>query len=143
MKKTDVITRLVCSFGVTDESFAIFTTSDKKKCDKWYFFGIFTVTYSSWIVGTIIGTFANSVLPAAVSNSLGIALYALFIALLVPNVKGNVRLLFVVIITAIMNFVLPLFIEPSWALIVSTLLGAAIGMFVVPDEEDVSEEVAE
>ena len=143
MKKTDVITRLVCSFGVTDESFAIFTTSDKKKCDKWYFFGIFTVTYSSWIVGTIIGTFANSVLPAAVSNSLGIALYALFIALLVPNVKGNVRLLFVVIITAIMNFVLQLFIEPSWALIVSTLLGAAIGMFVVPDEEDVSEEVAE
>ena len=143
MKKTDVLTRLLCSFGVTDESFAIFTTSDRKKCDKWYFFGIFTVTYSSWIVGTIIGTFANSVLPASVSNSLGIALYAMFIALLVPNVKGNVRLLFVVIITALMNWGLQALIDPSWALIVSTLVGAGIGMFIIGDEEDSDADMVE
>ena len=141
MKKTGVVSRLVCSFGVTDESFAIFTTSDKKRCDKWYFFGIFLGTYSSWIIGTLIGTFLNSVLPVAVSNSLGIALYAMFIALLVPNVKSNWRLLVVVVITALVNMALRLFIDSSWALIISTLLGAGIGMFVVKDEEDASEHV--
>ena len=145
MKKTGLMSRLLCSFGVTDESFAIFTTTEKDRCDKWYFFGIFLGTYSSWIIGTLIGTFLNSVLPSAVSNSLGIALYAMFIALLVPNVKGNWRLLVVVVLTALINMVLRLFIDSSWALVVSTLVGAGIGMFFVKDEEDAieTEEVAE
>ena len=144
MKKTGTVAKLLCSFGVTDESFAIFTTSPKEICDKWYFCGVFVGTYSSWIIGTIIGTFANNVLPLAVSNSLGIALYAMFIALLIPNVKGNARLLFVVILTALMNWGLQYLIDPSWALIVSTLIGAGVGVFVVKDEEDTTdtEEVA-
>ena len=141
MKKGGILSKILLSFGVTDESFAIFTTTDKDKCDKWYFCGVFLGTYSSWIVGTLIGTFIGAVLPAVVSNSLGIALYALFIALLVPNVKGNWRLLIVVVATAVINFVLRRFIEPSWALIVSTLVGAGIGMLVVSDEDE--REVAE
>ena len=75
-------------------------------------------------------------LPVAVSNSLGIALYAMFIALLVPSVKGNWRLLLVVIITALVNTLLRLVMDSSWALVVSTLLGAAIGIFVVKDEDE-------
>ena len=136
MKKTGLAARLLCSFGVTDESFAIFTTTEKEKCDKWYFFGVFLGTYSSWIIGTLIGTFLGAVLPTAVSNSLGIALYAMFIALLVPSVKGNWRLLLVVIITALVNTLLRLVMDSSWALVVSTLLGAAIGIFVVKDEDE-------
>ena len=146
MKKTGLAERLLCSFGVTDESFAIFTTTEKERCDKWYFFGVFLGTYSSWIVGTIIGTFLGSILPASVSNSLGIALYAMFIALLVPNVKGNWRLLLVVVITALINKALRFFIDSSWALVFSTLVGAGIGMFIIKDEDDkapLSEEVAE
>ena len=77
-------------------------------------------------------------LPEIVSNSLGIALYAMFIALLVPNVKGNVRLLAVVVITALVNLLLRFVIDANWALIASTLIGAAIGVFVVKDEDDAS-----
>ena len=145
MKKTGVASKLLCSFGVTDESFAIFTTTEKEKCDKWYFLGIFLGTYSSWVMGTLIGTFLNSFLPASVSNSLGIALYAMFIALLVPNVKGNVRLLVVVVLTAVINTLLRLIIDSSWALVLATLVGAGLGMFIVEDEEDARavEEVAE
>ena len=145
MKKTGVASRLLCSFGVTDESFAIFTTTEKEKCDKWYFLGVFLGTYSSWVIGTLIGTFLNSFLPASVSNSLGIALYAMFIALLVPNVKGNWRLLLVVVLTAVINTLLRLVIDSSWALVVSTLVGAGIGMLIVKDEDDTpeAEEVAE
>ena len=146
MKKTGLAARLLCSFGVTDESFAIFTTTEKERCDKWYFLGVFLGTYSSWIVGTLVGTFVNSVLPVAVSNSLGIALYAMFIALLVPNVKGNLRLLIVVIFTALINTFLRLVMDSSWALVVSTLIGAGIGMFIVKDDEDdasYAQEVAE
>lgn len=131
--------KMLLSFGVTDESFAIFTTTERKRCNKWYFLGVFLGTYLSWIVGTVIGTFATSILPETVSGSLGISLYAMFIALLVPKVKTNVRLLVVVIITALINFALQQFIEPSWSLIVSTLVGAAIGMLIVRDDEEKSE----
>ena len=140
MEKIGVLDKLICGFGVTDESFAIFTTTEKEKCNKWYFLGIFISIYLSWIVGTLIGTLASAVLPAVVSNSLGIALYAMFIALVVPGVKRNVRLLGVVVITALFNLIFTQFIPSSWALILSTLLGAAIGVFIVPDkEEEVSE----
>ncbi len=133
--------KMLLSFGVTDESFAIFTTTEREKCNKWYFFGVFLGTYLSWIVGTFIGTFATSIFPESVSGSLGISLYAMFIALLVPKVKTNIRLLIVVILTALINFLLQRFIEPSWSLIVSTLVGAGIGMFIVRDDDE--SEVAE
>lgn len=133
--------RMLLAFGVTDESFAIFTTTEREKCNKWYFFGVFFGTYLSWIAGTLIGSFATAILPEAVSGSLGISLYAMFIALLVPKVKTNIRLLIVVILTALINFLLQRFIEPSWSLIISTLVGAGIGMLFVGDDEE--SEVAE
>ena len=139
MKGAKPFERILLSFGVTDESFAIFTTTEREKCDKWYFLGIFSGTYLSWIVGTVIGTFATAILPVSVSGSLGISLYAMFIALLVPKVKTNWRLLIVVVLTALINFLLQQFIEPSWSLIVSTLVGAGIGMFILPDGEDQGE----
>ena len=85
------------------------------------------------------GVLLGAVLPEIVSSSLGIALYAMFIALLVPNVKGNVRLLAVVFITALINLLLRFVIDANWALIASTLIGAAIGVFIVKDEDDTSE----
>lgn len=139
MEKTSAIDKLVCGFGVTDESFAIFTTADKEKCNKWYFLGVLVSTYLSWVVGTVIGALASAVLPEVVSNSLGIALYAMFIALLVPGVKKNIRILGVVAITAILNLGLSYLLPSSWALIVSTLVGAGVGVFIVPDGEEVAE----
>ena len=139
MEKIGVLDKLICGFGVTDESFAIFTTTEKEKSNKWYFLGIVCITYSSWVIGTVIGAFTSAVLPAVVSNSLGIALYAMFIALLVPNVKGNIRLLGIVLITAAMNFGLQFVLPSSWAIIVSTLVGAGIGVFFVPDDKEVAE----
>ncbi len=139
-KKTSLPMKLLCGFGLTDESFAIFTTTDQSKCNKWYFLGIFLGTYSSWVVGTVIGTILGAVLPTIVSDSLGIALYAMFIALIVPKIKGNLRLLAVVIITALINCALRTFMDSNWALIASTLIGAGIGVFIVEDEE--GEEVA-
>ncbi len=139
MEKIGTGAKLLCGFGVTDESFAIFTTTDDDKSNKWYFLGILVVTYLSWVAGTVIGVLANSVLPEAVSNSLGIALYAMFIGLLVPSLKKSLRLLLLVLITALMNWALQMIFSPSWALIISTLVGAGIGMFLVEDKREEAE----
>ena len=138
--------KLLAGFGVTDESFAIFTTEKKENLTVWFFFGMITVTYSSWNVGTLIGALASDVLPTILTASLGVALYAMFIGLLVPNLTGNLRLVLLVVMTAVTNTLLNLFMESSWALIVSTLVCAAVGVFFVDpvgESGKVSEEKGE
>ena len=134
MKGVSRSKKLIAAFGVTDESFAIFTTIVEKKCTVWYFFGVVTVTYSSWVLGTLLGAIASNFLPEIVSNSLNIAQYALFTGLLVPSLKKDIKLTILVLITCAVNALLNMFMTSSWALIISTLLCAGIGVFITDDE---------
>lgn len=140
MKPKGILTKLVTSFGVTDESFAIFTTEKKENASPAFFLGLILVTYSSWNVGTLIGAIASSFLPEILSASLGIALYAMFIAILMPGLSGNFKLGLLVALTAVCNTLLSLFMESSWALIASTLICAFIGVFFVELKEDDADE---
>lgn len=133
--------RLLAAFGVTDESFALFTTEKEENCFIFYFLGMITVTYSSWNAGTLIGAVASDFLPAIVTASLGIALYAMFIGLLVPSLPGNGKLAVLVLLTAVCNTLLNQVMASSWALIASTLVCALIGTFFVDLEDDTQKEV--
>ena len=139
MKKTSLPLKLLAAFGVTDESFAIFTTEKKEKSTVGFILGLILVNYTSWNVGTLIGAIASELLPDIVSASFGIALYALFIGLLVPNLTKNIRLCLLVLFTAVINSLLILFIEQSWAVVISTLLSAFIGVFFVDLKEEADE----
>ncbi len=143
IKIKNPLLKLVGAMAVTDEGFALITTEDDERCDTPYVFGIITVTYLSWVFGTVLGVVASNILPKIVADSFGIALYALFIALIVPDIRKSVRLFLTVVITALMNTVLCLFIETSWAIIVSTLAGALVGTFLVEDDKSGEGEVAE
>lgn len=113
MEKDRVPVMLLAAFGVTDESFAIFTTGKKENCTSMYFLGLITVTYTSWIAGSAIGALASGLLPPVLSASLGI----------------------LVIVTALVNMALSKVMSSSWALIVSTLICAAAGVFFVDPGE--------
>ena len=119
------------SFYITDETFAIFTTAPEERAKLPYIAGLIILTYSSWISGAVIGVIANSILPGWVAAGLGIALYALFIALVVPGCKSNHKIAVMVIMTALFNCLLSLFIDGSWAIVISTLLWAAIGACLI------------
>ena len=135
IKKEKLWIKLLAVFGVTDESFAIFTTQKKENSNAAFFLGLITVTYSSWVGGTVIGVIASGLLPEIVSASLGVALYAMFIAILVPGIRDNLRLIMLVIFTALLNMGLCSFMDSSWALIAATLIGAFAGTFFVNMEE--------
>ena len=139
MKEGSLPLRLLAAFGVTDESFAIFTTEKEEHRSVFFFLGLITITYTSWICGSAIGALVNDFLPAVVSASFGIALYALFIAILMPGLKGNLRLAILVVITALVNMVLSRFISSGWALIASTLICAGAGVFFVDLGEEGTE----
>lgn len=85
MGNTPLALRIISSAGVTDETFAIFTTSDEKRCTPAFFLGLVSVAYLSWAAGSLIGALASGALPPLVSASLGIAMHAMFIGLLVPR----------------------------------------------------------
>lgn len=114
-----------------DESFAMFSLSEESSI--WYFIGISFIAWMGWCLGAAIGVFTLDLLPVIVTNSFNISLYALFVAILVPSIKESKQIAFLVLITAIVNVVLSQLIG-TWSLIVATLIGAAIGMYIVDDE---------
>ena len=137
MEPTHPLLRLAASFFVTDESFAIFTTERDEHRSVYFFLGLATVTYTFWNLGTFVGAIASALLPDIVSASLGIALYAMFIALLLPSLPGNRQLSLLAILTAMCSTLLSRVMDSSWALIVSTLLCAFLGTFFAdPDSAE-------
>lgn len=127
--------KFVAAYGVTDESFAIFATTKGANQTIWFFLGMITVTYSSWVLSGVLGAIAANFLPEALSQSLGIALYAMFLGLLIPSVKNNLKLGILVVLTAVVNTLLSMIMASSWALIIATLLCAGAGVFFVELEE--------
>lgn len=138
MSKVPVWARVLGAFGVTDESFAVFTSQKEDMCTPAYFFGLITVTYSSWNLGTFLGALGADFLPDILTLSFGVALYAMFIAIIMPDLTRNGRLALLVAFTALLNWGLSLVMDASWAMIISTLLGSFFGVFFVELDEDKS-----
>lgn len=114
-----------------DESFAMFSLMEESSI--WIYIGLAGIAFLSWVFGAFIGVMVLNILPVIVTNSFNISLYALFVALLVPAIKNSKELAVLVVLTALLNTVLQFFIG-NWSLIVATLLGAIIGMYIVDDE---------
>ena len=122
---------ILAAHVTVDESFAMFSLSEDSSI--WTYLGISITSWLSWCLGAAIGVFLLDLLPVIVTNSFNISLYALFVAILIPAIKENKQIALLVLITAILNVVLGQFLG-NWSLIVSTLLGATIGMYIVDDE---------
>ena len=131
LKEKNWFVRILVAFGVTDETFAIYTTEDDEKCDAPFMLGLISISYGSWVLGALIGVILQRAMPESLSQSFGIALYALFIALIVPDIKKSLKLFLTVLLTVAMNICLSCAVDKSWAIIISTLLGALVGTFLI------------
>ncbi|WP_407374347.1 AzlC family ABC transporter permease [Methanobrevibacter sp.] len=123
--------RIFSAHLTVDESFAMFSLSSDSSI--WTYLGISLTSWLSWCLGAAIGVVTLNLLPVIVTNSFNISLYALFVAILVPSIKESKQIALLVLITAVCNIVLSQFLG-NWSLIVSTLVGAAVGMYIVDDE---------
>lgn len=90
--------RFFVAYGNTDEVFAL-SSSVKGYVSPFYSYGIILVAVAGWTMGTLLGAVAGSVLPARVLSALGIALYAMFIAIIIPPAKES-RVLQALILSA-------------------------------------------
>ena len=131
IEDSNVGLNILASHVTVDESFAMFSLSEDSSI--WTYLGIAITAWLSWCLGAGIGVVLLDLLPVIVTNSFNISLYALFVAILTPAVKENKQIALLVLITAILNVVLGQFLG-NWSLIVATLLGAVVGMYIVDDE---------
>lgn len=78
--------RWVLSFGVTDEIFAV-AMQQEGSVNARYLSGLILTPYIGWSVGTLLGGTMTGLLPASVRSALGIAIYGMFVAILVPAAR--------------------------------------------------------
>lgn len=91
--------RLFCAAFITDEIFAV-ASAKPQKINVKYFCGLSLLPYIGWSLGTILGALLGNVMPQNVTFALGVAIYAMFIAIIVPPSLKNAGVLFTVVFAA-------------------------------------------
>ncbi|UOQ50579.1 AzlC family ABC transporter permease [Gracilibacillus caseinilyticus] len=126
------------SIGLTDETFSV-SSIYKHKAEQSYchlFYGTIIITsYGSWVFGSFLGGVLGDVVPEQLTQSMGIALYAMFIGLLVPSVRKYKRIAIICITAMLVNYLLNPLIGQGWGIVAGTILGAFVGIFVLEEEE--------
>ena len=80
--------RLLIAFGNTDEVFAV-ASANNSVCTKSYMYGLIFTPYIGWSVGTLFGAVAGNILPHIIVSALGIAIYGMFLAIIIPPARKN------------------------------------------------------
>lgn len=130
--------RLIISAGLTDETFAVASLhkheATEEKGTLFYFTVIFSA-YLSWVIGSLVGGVLGGIIPASLSESMGIALYAMFIGLLVPSVKKEWRLGLIAVIAMLISMIAATFLSSGWAIVLGTIIGGYSGVFLLKENE--------
>ncbi len=129
-------TRLVFAYVLTDEVFAV-SASRRSKLTNGFMYGLVLLPAIGWTVGTLLGAVAGNILPEAVKLALGIAIYGMFVAIVVPPAKGDRGILLasltaVAVSCAIAYLPFLKFITSGFSIIICAVVGSAVAAFFFP-----------
>lgn len=134
--------RMGISFGITDEIFAVASTKEERVGTR-YMSGLILTPYVGWALGTALGAFAGTLLPAAVCSALGIAIYGMFLAIILPAAKKS-RPVFAVLLIAVLLSCLFRYLPPlqgvsdGFVIIICSAAAALCGAVLFPEEKEES-----
>lgn len=94
--------RMLFAFGITDEIFAM-AAARKEPLRPAYCYGLMVAPFIGWTSGTLLGATAGALLPADITAAMGILLYGMFIAIIVPPARENRAILFTVLLAAALS----------------------------------------
>lgn len=123
------------AFGITDEVFSV-ASFEKEELTKEFMLSLQITSYLSWIAGTVFGYLVGEVLPTIVKASMGIALYAMFAAILIPEAKKSTKILILALSSGIINSLLNYLkiLPQGWNLVAAIISVSALGAFIFRDE---------
>lgn len=125
------------AYGITDESFSVAATR-KEKLSVPFLLVLQGIAYLAWVGGTLLGYLIGGALPTAVQNSMGIALYAMFIALLLPEAKKSTKVAVLAITAGVTHTLLVAlkFLPSGWNLIIAIILAAGLGALIFQEDQE-------
>lgn len=130
--------RLLAAYGITDEIFAV-CSAEQEPLKPAFLYGMIAVAASGWCLGTVLGAAAGEVLPAALTAALGLMLYGMFLAIIVPPARRQKSVLFVVLtaagVSCLIYYGLP-GLSGGFGVIISAVLTAAAAAFLFPKKEE-------
>ena len=133
------IKRLLLATGITDEIFAV--SMSQKVVTPIYFLGLSTLPYFGWSLGTMVGAICGEILPAMVTNALGVALYGMFVAIVVPQMKVHGPTVFAVVIAVALSCAFKFFpplsgVSVGFAIIICALVASLAAAALFPMKVD-------
>ena len=139
-----VAERLMASFGITDEVFAV-SMQRKTPITFSYMAGVILLPVIGWTSGTFTGAVATKVLPEALSAAMGIALYGMFVAIIIPPARENkdvLKAILMAVIASLCFAYVPVFrcVSSGWAIIIITVLVSAVSATFMPIKGDAENE---
>ena len=140
-QRIGVLPRLIIAFFNTDEIFAL-AMARKEPLTVPFMLGLGTLPIVGWTTGTLCGALAGSVLPASIQAALGVMLYGMFVAIVVPPAKQNKPVLICVVLAMVFSTlftIVPLLQQTSAgiAIVICTVAAAAICAWLFPISEEV------
>lgn len=117
--------KAIYAYGITDETFSVASVQDGK-LSSGFMFGLNVIAYTSWFFFSGVGYLAGSSLPDLFQAGMSIALYALFIGLLVPSMKKSGKVIFLAGLAGVLNSLFIGFglLSTGWSIVVATIISA-------------------
>ena len=144
---TSIIHRLLLGFFVTDEFFGI-SISRSGKLNPFYTYGAILIGCPCWAFGSMLGTIAGNLLPLRIVSALSVALFGMFLAIIVPPSRKNKTLLGIVLVSFAASFafayipVINQIDEGTRTIILTIVISAAAALLFPVKEEEENENVA-
>ena len=133
------VQRLIFSFADTDEIFAV-ASSQPGRVGKHYLYGLMLTPFLGWTLGTLLGAAAGTLLPAFVRSALGIAIYGMFLAIILPPAREKKPVRFVVLLAVALSLCFRYVpglnrVSGGFVIIICAVLAAAAGAALFPAKE--------
>ena len=124
------------SFGITDETFSVISFN-KDKISLPFVLTVNILAYASWVSGTMTGFLVGEILPESLQSSLGIGLYAMFAALLLPEIKKSSNVLSISLLSAILYIIIfySNIFNSGWDIILTIIVSSYLGAAFMSKEE--------
>ena len=131
------IEKAVISFGVTDEIFSVASLKEGKAASP-FMYGLQLTSWMGWVLGTLAGVTVGAFLPRALQDAMSGALFALFISLLIPEIKKSYRAALLAVSAGILNSLLYYIWKMSagWSIVISMIVITAIGAAFYKDKDN-------
>ena len=141
-ERIGLLPRLLIAFFNTDEIFAL-AMARVEPLTVPFLLGLGTLPLIGWTLGTLCGALAGSVLPVSIRAALGVMLYGMFIAIVVPPAKKEARILAAAVLALILSSLfawVPALktVSAGISIVICTVAAAAVcaALFPVREEEE-------